>query len=202
MQKMAQLTEPTTNTGYTLVPYSDKSSVDLEKLSTFAVHVETSGPIRETIIDSNIKSRVDWHQYPTSVTVYLPEQEPYILRVGDFITYEGRQDTGAVIVEFHGDIENPGPNGFRYLPWRDEPDRENGRWASVAFTLRGDSRFIICHPCGLPHYGLHINLKTIKIINDLAPINNTNFMSHKAIMANPYFQNMSHSLHNPESVPE
>jgi len=199
---MAQLTEPTTNTGYTLVPYDDKSSVELDKLSTLDVFVETSGTNGETIIESNLTSRVEWHQYPSSVTVYIPKQEPYILSVGDFITYEGRQDTGAVIVQFHGDIENTGPNGFRYLPWRDEPDRENGRWASVAFTLRGDSRFIICPPCGVPFYGQHINLKTIKIINDLAPINNTNFMSHKAIMANPYFQSMSHSLHNPDSSPE
>ena len=199
---MAQLTEPATNTGYTLVPYADKSSVELEKLSTFDVFEEKSGPTGETIIESNIKSRVDWHQYPTSVTVYLPEQEPYILRVGDFITYEGRQDTGAVIFEFHGDIDKTGPNGFRYLPWRDEPDRENGRWASVAFTLRGDSRFVICHPCGLPHYGLHINFKTIKIINHLAPITNNKFMSHKAVMANPYFQSKLHSLRNPDCEPE
>jgi hypothetical protein len=199
---MAQLTEHMPNTGYSLVPYADKSSVELEKLSTFDVFVETSGTNGETIIESNLISRVEWHQYPSSVTVYIPKQEPYILRVGDFITYEGRQDTGAVIVEFHGDIENTGPNGFRYLPWRDEPDRDNGRWASVAFTLRGDSRFVICPPCGVPFYGLHINLKTIKIINHLAPINNSKFMAHKAIMANPYFQNMSHSLHTPVSEPK
>jgi hypothetical protein len=197
---MAQLTE--LNTGYTLVPYDDKSSIELDKLSTLDVFVETSGPSGETIIESNLTTRVDWHQYPSSVTMNIPGQEPYILRVGDFITYGGRKDTGAVIVEFHGDIENTGPNGFRYLPWRDEPDRDNGRWASVAFTLRGDTRFVICPPCGVPFYGIHINLKTIKIINHLAPINNSKFMAHKAIMANPYFQNMSHSLHTPVSEPK
>ena len=142
-----------------------------------------------TFLESNINSRVDWFEYPHSVTVYIPGQDSYILRVGDFITYEGRQESGTVIVEFHGDEKNTGPNGFRNLPWRDEPDRENGRWASVAFTLRGDVRFVICNPCGLPFYGLHINFKTIKNINHLAPITNTRFMNHEAVMTNPYFRN-------------
>jgi len=137
------MAEPTCTTGYTLVPFSKPDEPKLK-----VTH-----------------SRVDWLEYPTSVTLYLPDKEPQILNVTDYITYEGREGPGVMIVQFCGSKEDTGPIGFRYLPWREE-----GRWASLQFSLRGDSRFIICHPVGAPHCGQHITWNTLKNINHLAPI--------------------------------
>jgi hypothetical protein len=78
------------------------------------------------------------------------------LGVGDCIIWDDRHEY-VVITEVIGNDSTIGPYGFIYLPWRNE-----GRWASKAFSLRGDPRFVICYPGGTPHYGLHIPLHTIR----------------------------------------
>ena len=82
-----------------------------------------------------------------------------ILRVGDFITYTGRPD-GARIEAF---VVKPtdlcGPMGMTYLPWR----AAEQRWATPRFTMKGNDFFIICYPVGLPHYGTHIDWRTVHI---------------------------------------
>ena len=101
-----------------------------------------------------------------SKTFYLyrnPEDEtPLVLSQGTCITWEGREDY-VKIIEVFGRASDDGPIGFTYLPYRKE-----GRWATPAWSLRGDARFIICYPSGTPHYGLHIQLQTIRV--DDAPL--------------------------------
>lgn len=132
------------------------------------------------------KTKVEWHKFPNSIKVNIIGQESYILSVGDFITYEGRQDTGVIIVKIYGYEEESGPRCMTYLPWRDE----EARWATRLFSLKGDPRNIICYPEGMQHYGQHINWSTIKNINHIAPT------------SNPEFQSRLHSLRNPESERE
>ncbi len=138
----------------------------------------------EDVLFSNIsKTKVEWHEFPHSIKVSVNNLEPYILSVGDFITFEGRTDTGVIIVKIYGYKEESGPRCMTYLPWRDE----TGRWATRLFSLRGDPRSIICYPEGTRHYGQHINWATIKNMNHMAPTSNS------------AFQNMLRSLRNPES---
>ena len=148
---------------------------------------ETTPEKPESDIDklgtSIAKTKVEWHEFPHSIKVNIIGQDPYILSVGDFITYEGRQDTGVIIVKIYGYEEESGPRCMTYLPWRDE----EARWATRLFSLKGDLRKIICYPEGMHHYGHHIDWSTIKNMNHMAPT------------SNPVFQNRLHSLRNPES---
>ena len=89
------------------------------------------------------------------------DTQPLKLGVNDTVIWEGR-DSYVKITEVVGCSDESGPRGFAYLPWREE-----GRWASRMFSLRGDPRFNICYPEGYPHYGLHIGLHTIE--KDEAP---------------------------------
>ena len=157
---------------------------------------QTTEPVKESnediensesdidILVTNIeRTKIEWHEFPKSIKVNIIGQEPYILSVGDFITFEGRTDTGVIIIKIYGYDEESGPRCMTYLPWRDE----TGRWASHQFSLRGDPRTIICYPEGTRHYGQHINWATIKNMNHMAPTSNSEF------------QNKLHSLRNPDS---
>ena len=74
------------------------------------------------------------------------------LKVGDFITYEGRPD-GVRISGFSSKPSEPrGPLGMFYIPWR----KEQKKWAEPRWALRGDLRHIIAFPCGVQHYGEQI----------------------------------------------
>ena len=96
--------------------------------------------------------------------LFKTDDEFVNLGPGDCIIWDGR-DEYSVIVDVIGDDSDEGPRGFTYLPWRKE-----GRWASRAFSFRGDPRLVICYPCGNVHYGLHIPLHTIR--KDEVPILN------------------------------
>ena len=84
------------------------------------------------------------------------DKDPLELNVNDFIRFDGRSE-GAKIVKILGTKEEEGPRGFSYLPWRET----ESRWATPAFSLRGDPRYIICYPAGFPHCGQHVLLHTI-----------------------------------------
>ncbi len=103
-------------------------------------------------------TRTEWKDFSTlSFSLYRNHEDtPLVLSPGDCITWEGRTDY-VKIVEVFGYETEVGPCGFTYLPYRKE-----GRWASLAWSLRGDARFVICYPAGTPHYGLHIPLGTIR----------------------------------------
>ena len=97
--------------------------------------------------------------------LYFNENTFVKLGINDCIIWEGRSEY-VKIVDVIGDDSTIGPRGFIYLPWRNE-----GRWATPQFSLRGDPRFVIVYPSGTPHYGLHIPLYTIK--KDEVPVWNT-----------------------------
>ena len=75
-----------------------------------------------------------------------------IIQVGDSITYTGRE-LGVKVELFVG---GEGPIGMEYLPFR-----EDGRFATPVFSMRGNPHFIICRPTGLSHYGQHIDWDSV-----------------------------------------
>ena len=86
------------------------------------------------------------------------DNETMILRIGDFITYNGRPD-GVRIEEFTGGFDNSkGPIGMTYLPWR----KEEQQWATPKWNLKGNIRHIIAYPCGIERYGEHIDWNTVR----------------------------------------
>ena len=96
-----------------------------------------------------------WHEYPNSIV-----WNNTIIKLGDCIIYKSREFP-VRIDRFCGNEE--GPMGFEFLPWRGD------RWATPTFSLRGNPRFIICPPTGLPHYGQHIEWNTVKIVPNPDP---------------------------------
>ena len=79
------------------------------------------------------------------------------LKVGQFITFEGHP-LGVRIEEFFGK-DPAGPIGFTYLPWR------GTRWGTPTMSLRGNPRFVVCPPIGMPHYGMHIDWPSVALLN-------------------------------------
>lgn len=95
---------------------------------------------------------ITWHEYHKSIKV-----NNIILKLGDCIIYKSREFP-VRIEKFVGYQEDSGPIGFEYLPWRGE------RWGTPTWGIRGNPRFIICPPTGLPHYGQHIEWETVEIV--------------------------------------
>jgi hypothetical protein len=167
-----------------ITPHIYQTEISTESVKEDEPEIENSESDIDILGTSISKTKIEWHEFPKSIKVNIIGQESYILSVGDFITFEGRNDTGVIIVKIYGYEEESGPRCMTYLPWRDE----TGRWATRVFSLRGDPRSIICYPEGMRHHGQHINWATIKNMNHMAPI------------SNPEFQNKLHSLRNPDSA--
>jgi hypothetical protein len=111
-------------------------------------------------MEKSLETRSVWKDAERKTFWLYPnrdESERIELKKDDVITFEGREE-GVKIVQVYGDSEDEGPIGFTYLPWREKEQR----WASPAMSHRGDPRFIICYPSGLPHYGQHVRLDTIR----------------------------------------
>ena len=108
-------------------------------------------------------TRVLWSTPNNSNTVILTKEnnEIVILSIGDFITYRGRPD-GVRIEEFTGRLDQEGPMGMTYLPWR----KEESKWASYLWSMRGNVRHIIAFPCGMQHYGEQIEWNTVSLLNN------------------------------------
>jgi hypothetical protein len=100
---------------------------------------------------------VSWHEYLNSIQ-FQQNNNTIILKIGDCIIYKGRE-LPVRIDRFIGykDAEE-GPIGFEFLPWRGE------RWATPTYGMRGNPRFVICPPSGLPHYGQHIDWDSVEIV--------------------------------------
>jgi hypothetical protein len=95
------------------------------------------------------------------VSIRICKKKSYlILKIGDFISYWGREE-GVKITGFTGYDNDPGPIGFEYLPWYGD------RFATPIFSMRGNPRHIIAYPTGLPKYGEHINWYSIRILEKL-----------------------------------
>ena len=107
---------------------------------------------------NNLNTSVLWVDKgdKTKVTLTKTTGESLTISVGDFITYDGRPD-GVKIESFTYATEKNGPIGFTYLPWR----KEEKRWASYLYSLRGNVRHVIAHPHGFDHYGEHIHWDTM-----------------------------------------
>ena len=99
---------------------------------------------------------ITWNETSrTSVLLTKDDGSLLTLSVGDFIGHDN-STYGAVIVEFTG-TDPEGPIGMIYL------SRKIDRWAKREFGIRGDPRHAICHPVGLPHYGVHPNWNSVFI---------------------------------------
>jgi hypothetical protein len=90
--------------------------------------------------------------------------ETITLKIGDFITFKGRPDDsrGVRIQEFTWKLsDDRGPIGIVYLPWRSAEKR----WATAAWSLKGNPRHLIAFPVGARHYGQQIDWETVSLIN-------------------------------------
>jgi len=76
------------------------------------------------------------------------------VKKGDWVKIPGRDD--AVIIDSINGVDRDnltGPIGITYLPWR----YNEQQFADISSNMKGNKRFIICYPCGRPHYGGHID---------------------------------------------
>lgn len=112
-----------------------------------------------------------WINPTDNTSIFLTKQDgtKLTLKVGDCITFRAFSDIssrldGVIITSFTSkDFKsnpNTGPIGMTYLPWR----KDEKRWATASYGMRGDSRHVICYPTGTPHYGEHIEWDTVEII--------------------------------------
>jgi hypothetical protein len=110
------------------------------------------------------KTNIKWHVYKQSIIIHVNNTHT-IVHKGDFITYAERDGTGVLVEEFTGsDLE--GPIGLIYRPWRESENR----WASIQYSIaHGNLRHLICYPIGTPHYGMHINWESVRVINEQKP---------------------------------
>jgi len=104
----------------------------------------------------------------TSIILTKKNGTKLTLNVGDCIKFTGlcgRPD-GIIIIEFttknFKSEPSIGPIGMTYLPWR----KDENKWATTAFSMRGNPRHIICYPTGFPHFGQHIEWDTVEIIEN------------------------------------
>jgi len=113
----------------------------------------------DTFITRNHNSTLLWIDRTDKSKALLTKAtgETLLLSVGDFITYEDRPH-GVRIDSFTHKYDEEGPIGFTYLPWRPK----ERRWATFSFGIKGNHRHVIAYPCGIPHYGQHINLNSIE----------------------------------------
>jgi hypothetical protein len=96
--------------------------------------------------------------------ILTKSNEIITLKVGDFITFKGRQDSsaGVRIEEFTWKAsDDRGPIGLIYLPWRSHEKR----WATLAWSMKGNPRHLIAFPVGAPHYGQQIDWETVELMN-------------------------------------
>jgi hypothetical protein len=115
------------------------------------------------------ETTVLWELADSTQSVVLTKKngEKLPLRVGDFITYDGRPD-GVRITGFSGDRDLAGPIGMFYTPWR----KDQEKWAESKWCLKGDMRHIIAFPCGEQHWGEQLNWNTVALfLNGKCPDN-------------------------------
>jgi hypothetical protein len=102
---------------------------------------------------------MEWDVYPRSVKI-CHGNVLNVITVGDYVTFEGLKVAGVLLTDIIGNEK--GPVGITYLPYIDREDR----WAAYKYTLRGDSRFLICRPHGIEHFGQHIAWETLEKVEE------------------------------------
>jgi len=110
-----------------------------------------------------------WKEAPNSVLHTKRNGDTFILRVGDCITYKGR-DLPVKVTRFTGKEE---VIGFCYLPWR------GTRWATPVYNFNGDVRHMICYPGGLEHCGQHMDWESVEIVPNPEKIEETKDIVHQ-----------------------
>jgi hypothetical protein len=111
---------------------------------------------------------VSWEVFGKSARVCRDEMPDLILSIGDCFTFnyeivKRSDDDICVLNGFTGYKDQSGPIGFTYLPWR----LKENRWGSERWTLRGNSRHIICMPCGIAHQGHHIDWASFRNVDEI-----------------------------------
>lgn len=115
-----------------------------------------------------------WHtiwynnQDKNAFILHKTDKTQVIIKKGDWIKIPGRNDMVIIdnILSSNNNLEK-GPIGITYLPWR----YEESRFATKSYTIKGNSRLIICYPSGLRHYGIHINWDMLELIDPPDNIN-------------------------------
>ena len=119
-----------------------------------------------------------------SFILYRSDGSKRCIKKGDWISLPFRKDLVMVdsivdsITESVNTKTNTGPIGITFLPWRYDEER----LLSVSFTIKGNTRFIICYPSGRNHYGIHVDWDKVECVN---PPDNI-----KEDSVNNYFNNL------------
>lgn len=75
-----------------------------------------------------------------------------------------------------------GPMGFTYLPWR----YEERRFASIMFSFKGNTRFVVCYPVGRNHYGINLDWDEVDVYDQ--PPDNIDTSLVMEIMHKKYYE--------------
>lgn len=98
---------------------------------------------------------------PEKVAILTKSDESTLeISIGTIFQYSQRKEP-CKVTSFTFKASDPrGPIGITYIPWR------GTHWATLLWTLKGDSRHIIAFPVGMPHYGQQIDWNTFEIVTD------------------------------------
>jgi len=112
-----------------------------------------------------------WYEPHKSILHTKRDGSTLIIKLGDCITHSRREL--PIRVDRFTFVNDKEVIGFEYLPWR------GTRWATPAFSIRGNPRHVICMPGGILHYGQHIEWDTVQVVpnpdvNVINDVNNVN----------------------------
>jgi len=97
-----------------------------------------------------------WYEPHKSILHTKRDGSKLIIKLGDCITHSRHEL--PIRVDRFTFVNDEEVIGFEYLPWR------GTRWATPAFSMRGNPRHIICMPGGILHYGQHIEWDTVQVV--------------------------------------
>jgi len=117
--------------------------------------------MNNTIMNNTIMKKINpWDSIWVDATIkdsfILHKTDGSTLHVkkGDWVKFLGRDDVVIIDSIVAPDLTNDvGPRGITYLPWR----YNEQRFATPSWSIKGNTRFIVCYPSGRNHYGLHID---------------------------------------------
>jgi len=118
----------------------------------------------------------------SSFLLYKRDSSVLHLKIGDWVKIPGRDDIVLIdsIIGRRHQTNITGPIGFTYLPWR----YNERRFATISWSMKGNSRFIICYPCGNTHYGVHIDWDKFELCE--APDNINLDLVNKVLVNNSF----------------
>lgn len=109
-----------------------------------------------------------WESYWTDKNVKdefrFQKRDGTLLRIkkGSWLKLPNRTDmvmVDRIIKSDEAQYKDIGPMGFTYLPWRNE----ERRFASIMFSFKGNTRFVVCYPAGRNHYGINLDWDDIDV---------------------------------------